>query len=667
MAAATTVSDQSCLNCHGDNIFVDASGGFMSNAVDANGNQLAMGNRIYHFSSYGVESCVMCHGNVVGAHGGDRLMIYAHGIHNSNNFNGNYGSTAEVKSGWNFSVRYPTFMADCAACHNSEADLNTILDAPVTYNNCISCHGGVIRGETVTSDAQKAQAWRGFSSSLPAGHLEFTGATNCAACHSDDGYVSSANHSTISLNENCAVCHFQGLPPAYSTEAHGSFTQTLTCGACHAAPEGGIGQTVADFHSGYTDRGLAQKIADDYFFIAIDGVEPTETAGQYEIIWSAINPATGSAYDVCEPTTPVDGLGNVTFAPIVRLAYFEPNGDDITNPIGNVAGQPDNTIALKPNTICEAGVAVSTFSIAGELDPEITRVLALLKPQATVSATPALTLQGSGLVRIPAASYAFDREDGAFSPRRAIVDSNKCIDCHGSNLYNHSATGGRYDNVDSCIACHNSGATDQYVRNSLRYNGGPITPATSFDGKDAETFSLAYNMHAIHSAGATDAFYIVYRGRGLYGYGGLNTKPQNWPLDADGNARPYLSNTASYNLVTNAAGTSKVPGYLKKVNYPRPIADCTACHFEGTYDVPNQSKMVAVSLDSGTDLADQNDDLLVGPASAACMSCHNSNDPFVQKALYTHADLNGFAPQEFPNGKQDVLDFVKVETCVICH
>ncbi len=598
------VSDQACINCHGDNIFTNALG--QPSARKDNGNPQT---RREHIRSYGVGTCITCHSHQTR----NNLTRYAHGIHNSSSghLTGNNAGNITIKNNWNYSVRYPAYMGDCSACHDSQERLDAVLATPVSYELCMSCHGG-------SFGSDNNDPWAGFSADLPEFHLTMTAATDCTSCHNG----------------------------------------------------GAAGATTGDYHSGYTNRGLAQKIAHDFFQVEIDGIERVGSTSSYEITWSVVNPQTDSAYDVCG-TTPVSGLGDVTFAPVVRLAYFEPGGDDITNrgfdhANGNT-GQPAGTKSLGgANSVCVDGVVTSTFTLDAQIDPEISRVLALLKPQATAS--DAGPLQSNGRVRIAAVSYAFDIEDGANSPRRQLVDSNKCLSCHGARLYNHGAAGGRYDNIDSCIACHNPSATD-IGRRAILFDG--IDASTAYDGKDAESFSFAYNMHAIHGAGATDAFYVIYRNNGIYGYGGKNTEPRNWPRDEDGNIRTYVpSGTPPFGRGPDSS--AQPAHYLKQVDYPRPLMDCTACHIDGAFDLPDQTMATAISINvpapaTGNAVQEQDEAILMGPAAAACMSCHTSNDRFVRAALLDHAFRNGFKPDEFDNGKADILDLQVVETCIVCH
>lgn len=621
-----SVSNQACINCHGDNIHVDAQGTYMSNAVNNAGNPVGYGvHSGAHFSAYGVEGCLFCHGpndRRVGATN-TNLMLFAHAIHNSfssggpgggtNGLDGkgpNYKTSIAIKNNWNFSVRYPGQIRDCAGCHDSDANMTHIMAKPVSFNTCNSCHGG--------ANATTGKPWRGLSST--------------------DGVFGGVNHS--------------------------GFDSTTTCISCH---DGNIAQaTVGDYH-GYTERGKAQALAQKYFNVNVTGVTPVDPAvtgagAQYAMTWTVTDPTSTHTYDVCGTTAfngTIDGgvavSGNVTFAPLVRRAYFEPVGDDITNKGLNLSngntGQPGSSNVV--GSTCAAGVVTTTFTVEAGIDESVTRMLAILKPQAGISGQ---TLQGTanrnnvayGILRISAESYAFDLADGASKPRRPIVDSEKCIACHGSALYNHGATGGRFDNVDSCIACHNPAATD-IGRRQLLFGG--IEAGNAYDGKDAESFALAYNMHRIHSAGVTNAFYSIYRSNGIYGYGGRDTKPDaDWPLDDSGEPRVYVSNTADYNPLT-----PKTAHYIKQVDYPQPLQNCTACHDNAwVAGLPDQTKAVAISVNAPVSdivggIQDQNRHTQMGSSAASCVSCHAT---IPAKA---HIGQNSWKPSVLPKGKEDAL------------
>lgn len=582
----TPVSDQACVNCHGDNVFVNARGNYISAATTTafgDVRRLMDGSRTYHFSAYGVESCVMCHGNAAGAHG-DRLMYYAHGIHQSNKVNkiNTEAGSLEVKAGWFYSVRYPGDNQNCSACHMSDADLAFVLEEPVSRAFCGSCHGE--RGGRIVGAANVVMDWDSFTwSSAPIETL----------------------HRGLAPLANCATCH------------DGATAR----------------ETVGEFHIGFNpELEAAENIA-----IEITGVTANGLANPFTFTWEAFNPNTTVLYNACNDNVANGPVFLGQFA--ARIAYYQ--GDDIANVGVGTYGQPGATTNMTAaNTTCDVdGVATTTLNFHAGAVAE--------RAQLTFDGRPRVNIPGfaNQQARVPVPSYSFMVADGAANQRRQIVDTNKCIACHLGNMYRHG--GGRNDNIESCIACHNPSATDQGVREGLG-----IDASNSYDGKNAESFSMAYNMHAVHGVGESSAFYIVYRNRGLYGYGGPDTDPRNWPVDANGNPTAY----APGQLVFGSDPPTNITHYLKKVNFPNRLNNCTACHIDGSYGIPDQSKALAISVDSGVSGADQTDDRLMSPASAACMSCHQSSNSAEQAALRGHASQFSWEPQVIEGGKQAVLE-----------
>jgi OmcA/MtrC family decaheme c-type cytochrome len=136
-------------------------------------------------------------------------------------------------------------------------------------------------------------------------------------------------------------------------------------------------------------------------------------------------------------------------------------------------------------------------------------------------------------------------------------------------------------------------------------------------------------------------------------------------LAADGTPLPYGAAE-----VFGSDSNLQPNHYLKRVNYPNVLQNCQACHFEGTHDLPDQAKALAVSIESGGNYIVQNLDTLIGAGTAACASCHQYPFPdefFKTAAVQTHAYLNSWKPQVFDNGKEDLLNFVEAESCVVCH
>ena len=64
---------------------------------------------------------------------------------------------------------------------------------------------------------------------------------------------------------------------------------------------------------------------------------------------------------------------------------------------------------------------------------------------------------GTGVVAIRTDTMFFAVTDAKATPRRDVVDIQKCDKCHGL-LSLHGAN--RNDNINACVVCHNTEATD---------------------------------------------------------------------------------------------------------------------------------------------------------------------------------------------------------------
>jgi hypothetical protein len=88
--------------------------------------------------------------------------------------------------------------------------------------------------------------------------------------------------------------------------------------------------------------------------------------------------------------------------------------------------------------------------------------------------------------------------------------------------------------------------------------------------------------------------------------------------------------------------------------YPRALNACYACHTEDFAVLPDQAKAMATTIDAGsTEWINQLDDTLQGASTTACITCHTDG------ATRGHAYQNSWAPQEFPEGRQTIIDAVQ--------
>jgi OmcA/MtrC family decaheme c-type cytochrome len=234
--------------------------------------------------------------------------------------------------------------------------------------------------------------------------------------------------------------------------------------------------------------------------------------------------------------------------------------------------------------------------------------------------------------------------------RREIVDSNKCASCHE---WFEAHGGNRVFEVQNCAMCHNpnltsSGRTadptgltaDQIARveSTLAGNGklptDPLAPGP-LDGADPLTWpeesqNIRELIHGIHAAAMRSGDYAF--------------------------VRLFRGSPSPYNFA--------------HVTYPNELANCEACHMEGTYDtnlpmgelagtriVPSATPDDRTAVAAARGTVPNDEDIVWSPAAAACGSCHNgvqSVNHMIQNGSYIDGPRSGY------------LDG-NVETCNVCH
>jgi OmcA/MtrC family decaheme c-type cytochrome len=173
---------------------------------------------------------------------------------------------------------------------------------------------------------------------------------------------------------------------------------------------------------------------------------------------------------------------------------------------------------------------------------------------------------------------------GKATPRRAAVDMAKCNKCHDS-LALH---GGQRMVMDECVICHNPTITDVAVR-----------PATA---GAPESVSMQYMIHKIHAGAHLQNGYTVYG---------------------------HMSSIHDYS----------------HVEYVGALQNCTACHINGSEQLP--PPVTADAVHSPHTFFSP-----MGAGTAACLGCHDSRD------AAAHAFLN---TATFPGST------TPAEACASCH
>jgi OmcA/MtrC family decaheme c-type cytochrome len=530
---------------------------------------------------------------------GTNLPEYIHGIHNSHNMPaGSYfrsltGSGPEQV----YSIGYPSDMRNCKVCHTTDDQRTAAATAPPSFYLCMSCH----------------QNWDGFGASVAVG-----------------GSVSSF-HRSLGMSANCMLCH------------DGSASQKKTAADFHNFFEAGD----SHLNSFYNGTDISYDNPDNVTF-GISSI--TKSGDNVTFTWTATK--NGLAVNPCNDNLangPVfGGSGGIG----AYLAYAK--GDDWVNE--NVSatqapGQPQGSRPLFPSatstnhlsTTCADNVATSTgLVVATGAKAYAQKATLAIGGKAKNRGT--FIIQGAStsrdyFVRVPSPTKVFSMTDGSLlTARRSAVDTLKCNTCHRGTLYQHG--GDRVDNEQLCVICHNPSSSEKNVRVGYGILNADNTVNTSatYDGKSAETYDMRYLIHAIHGAEKRDKPLVIYRGRGIYAFAtGSAVMPTGWPAPGD--------NTI-YGSTTGATQTHT----WTVVHYPKPISECTACHTAGLYEVPDQKKAVAVTVEPGTSWPSQTDDVSIGPAAAACTACHAT------AVVRSHAQNEGYLANVI---KEDMVEMAQ--------
>jgi OmcA/MtrC family decaheme c-type cytochrome len=185
------------------------------------------------------------------------------------------------------------------------------------------------------------------------------------------------------------------------------------------------------------------------------------------------------------------------------------------------------------------------------------------------------TTPATAPVALNAVTKTFDLVAKRFASAVAIVDADKCNKCHDA-LGTTFHTADRGGNVVACRLCHTT------------LNGGSHL--------EMQSRSIDSYVHAIHAM------------------------------------QPFDIGDVNFDVTTDA-GKVAAMRYEHHIasTYPNfTLLNCESCHYEGTYDVPDQSKSLPGVL-SAADAVTTGDraigavpSYVTGPASRACGSCHRT-------------------------------------------
>jgi OmcA/MtrC family decaheme c-type cytochrome len=380
------------------------------------------------------------------------------------------------------------------------------------------------------------------------------GINNCATCHTGPA---GARWNTNPSRYACTACHdttaFTSPPPTGMTlHTAGVQADDSACSGCHTPT------TIQNQH-----KNLPYEESKKYL-ASIGTVSYTTATSTLSVAFSIVDPTNANTpYALTDaPFTQTGGASRLALDIDFANAEFTNDGNGVNY------GQPlsINLLSLPANATL-AGPAAGVYTLT---------VTTALPAGATGSGTVALEGHpgfdpGTGVTAIPmkSVSKAFAITGTSATARRSVVSMTKCNACH-FNLSLHG--GNRTSDLNLCLGCHNTEATD-----------GSRRPASgAIDGKVSEGIDFKYLIHKIHgNKGPVGGEGIV-----VYGFGGSVND-------------------------------------FRTVAYPNVLANCQACHVAGAYQEPNAAAR-GTTTDAGADKAATADNLRTTKYLATCGGCHGT-------------------------------------------
>ncbi len=574
-------------------------------------------------------ACNACHSQIA-HHGAKRLSIgYCVTCHNAGTADPDPTSSGSPPSSLDLAVLIHKIHQGSKLPSVSGTQLNgTAIAAPVASAGCPTATGATTPTPCVIINGTDYTAV-GFPQDT----------SNCMVCHSLTTGTGSDYWKTQASIEACTACHdrtsFAATAPAGFT-AHPFPAADGSCVSCHAAGSALPSADVTKVHSLLTPTAAQQKAT-----LKILSVTNTAPGQKPVVKFSVTNPASANAnMDVLTDPLWKSGTGGrlgIDIGWVVPQATTPPanQGEDWNNsgslaltgfgssvPAGSAApGQPVSMDVI-------AGLGGATPTVVKNSDGTYTASLTVAVPSGAMGSGVAVL---EGHPGAPGIEYPvrtdtmfFAVTDAKATPRRQVVDIQKCDKCHGM-LSLHGAN--RNDNIDACVVCHNTEATDITQRN------GP-TPYP--DNKPEQSIDFATMVHSIHAGGPPGNPYAP--GITVFTYTGK--APGVAPT-------PPGSNASTYNDVMLPEGNS--------------VGRCFICHNDAN-PVPSASdvKLVNGVAQLTVDSADQTAYMRTTPVAAVCSSCHGSAIAIAHMKTQSSGNI-------FSATQSDIDKGIVVETCNVCH
>lgn len=461
----------------------------------------------------------------------------------------------------------------CNSCHGVTSDTQLRFHGSRTeVEYCVTCHNPGLAEFAFTPMIHKIH----YGAQLANGFLEFSNVNftkdidNCQVCHTGGG-ADVNNWRQWPTREACGSCHDDvDFATGVNHGSGGVQTNDVFCQNCH--PASGMvtpGQLPIDaVHMG-DDRiaeGATYRGGTNGY--SLDSVDYDPLTDELTIDFSVTRNGTKMLLESDPEWTAPAGASRLAVVLGWEAVEYTNEGS------GNNPAQPVSLNALAVGSVVQA-LGGGDYRIVTPVPSGASGTITV-----GLEGHPAADIDGDGVYsdRI-AVQNVYEhvlldqRLAAVLTPRRDIVDVAKCNACHDSAGAGVSLHGNNRTSEDQvCVVCHNADATD--------VNRRPADPTMTADGKGEEAIDFKRMIHMIHMGEDLQNGIIV------YGFGGS------------------VHDFSHVGFIGN-------------------MANCETCHLPGTYSTEAAWMSLATTIDTGTDLADPEDDLNVSPVASVCSSCHD--------------------------------------------
>lgn len=436
---------------------------------------------------------------------------------------------------------------------------------------------------------------------------------NCQTCHeeNDANTPQASNYRLVANRAACGTCHYDDGTPgngehefAIEDGTHPGgfqFVDDTQCLDCHG-PTGTVTNAEGRLVQIPVAHEIREKTAGEAFSLNILNVS-NSGQGEFPVItFSVTDPTNGDAAYNIHTAAPFTVCAGGASRLAVNVAWSTTDFANIGS--GSLPGTP---VSMNPLAAC-GGASVDngdgTFTVTS---PTAVPLAASGTLSVAIEGHPAVDVYNDGSVeRIAVTNAVFYAPitDTTAVPRRAVVDIQKCNDCHNQlSLHGNNRT----DKPEVCVTCHNPMMTDVNQRAG--------DPCNSTLGADDSPIDFKHMIHGIHASGEI-----------------------NKPFEVCG----FRSSVHTFDFT-----------------YPGRLANCEGCHIPGTYYPVDSTKVFGTTFDAN-DITTLLDDRVVSPNASVCSACH------VDVLDREHMIQNGgdFNAGKAADGS---MISASIETCGLCH